>query len=201
MRRLALCTLCLSALLGCGADLPTRYVLERDAGEFTYRRYQQVLDVELVVPENPATGYTATYLRRDHGRDVGIATAFVTVYDHAPSLAAEARERLATLSRYHLTARELGGGNVWLLDGGENERWAMWVSGRYLIKLGAPAGEDFPEALAEAYMDTYPSDLDEHGYAEKDAPSAGPTQREKRESAEAEPPVPQSLRKNAPATK
>lgn len=201
MKRFALYALCSAALLGCGSELPARYVLEHDAGEFTYRRYQHVLDVELVVPGNPATGYTATYLRRDRGRGVGIATAFVTVYEHAPSLAAEARERLATLSRYQLTARELGGGNVWLLDGGENERWAMWVSGRYLIKLGAPVGEDFPPALVDAYMDAYPSDLDEHGYAEKDAASAGATQRETQASTEAAPPVPTSLRKKDAAPK
>jgi hypothetical protein len=194
------CALCLIAVavLGCGSDLPARYVLERNAGEFTYRRYQHVLDVELVVAGNPATGYTATYLRRDRGREVGIATAFVTVYDHGKSLAAEARERLAALSRYQLTTGELGGDNVWLLDGGENERWAMWVSDRYLIKLGAPAGEGFPDALVDAYMETYPSDLDEHGYAEKDAPSAGPSQREQQERAAAEPIVPHSLRENAP---
>jgi hypothetical protein len=198
MNALTTLALCLVALLGCGSDLPSRYVLERDAGEFTYRRYQHVLDVELVVPGNPATGYTATYLRRDRGRGVGIATAFVTVYDHPKSLAAEARERLAALSRYRLSAIELGGGNAWLLDGGENERWAMWVSGRYLIKLGAPAGEGFPEALADAYMDVYPSDLDEHGYAEKDAPSAGPSRHEQAEDAAAEPPVPRSLREHAP---
>ena len=85
---------------------------------------------------------------------------------------------------------------MWLLDGGPNERWAVWVSGRYLIKLGAPAGEDFPTALVDAYMDTYPSDLDEHGYARKDALSAGATKRDQQEAAP--PPTAARLRKDAP---
>jgi hypothetical protein len=198
MKRVVLAAICCSALLGCGSDLPARYVLEHDAGDFAYRRYQRVLDIEVVVPGNPASGYTATYLRRGRGREVAIATAFVTVYERPASLTAEARERLGNLSRYHLSASELGGEHVWLLDGGPTERWAVWVSGRHLVKLGAPAGEDFPPALVEAYMDTYPSDLDEHGYARKDAPSAGATKQEQQQKAEAEPPLPHSLRKDAP---
>jgi hypothetical protein len=197
MRTAPLALLC-SVLLGCGSDLPARYVLERDAGDFAYRRYQRVLDVEVPVPGNAATGYTATYLHRGGRGDVAIATAFVTVYDHPASLSAEVHERLSALARYRISVIELGGGNVWLLDGGPNERWAAWVSGRYLVKLGAPAGRDFPEALAGAYMDVYPSDLDEHGRAREDAASRGASQRDQQEARAAEPQIPHALREDAP---
>jgi hypothetical protein len=199
MRTLALrgAFLC-GALLGCGSDLPSRYVLEHDAGDFAYRRYQRVLDVEVPVPGNPASGYTATYLRRGVQSAVAIATAFVTVYDRAPSLSAEVHERLAKLARYRISVVELGGGNVWLLDGGPNERWAAWVSSRYLVKLGAPAGQEFPDTLVGAYMDLYPSDLDDHGRARDDAPSRGESQQDRQEAQAAEPQIPHSLRENAP---
>ena len=197
MRMLALaCASC--ALLACGSDLPARYVIERDAGDFAYRRYQRVLDVEVIVPGNAATGYTATYLRRGSQSDVAIATAFVSVYDHPASLAAEVHERLSALQRYRMSVIELGSGNVWLLDGGPNERWAAWVSSRYLIKLGAPAGQEFPEALVDAYMDLYPSDLDDHGRAREDAPSAGTSKRDEQEARAAEPQIPHNLREDAP---
>jgi hypothetical protein len=120
------------------------------------------------------------------------------VYDHPASLAAEVHERLSALQRYRMSVIELGSGNVWLLDGGPNERWAAWVSSRYLIKLGAPAGQEFPEALVAAYMDLYPSDLDDHGRAREDAPSAGTSRRDDQEARAAEPQIPHSLREDAP---
>jgi hypothetical protein len=197
MRTLALAC-AYAALLACGSNLPARYVIERDAGDFAYRRYQRVLDVEVVVPSNAATGYTATYLHRGKQSDVAIATAFVSVYDHPTSLVAEVHERLTALARYRMSVIELGSGNVWLLDGGPNERWAAWVSNRYLVKLGAPAAEEFPEALVDAYMNLYPSDLDEHGRAREDAASAGASQRDQQEARAAEPQIPHGLREDAP---
>jgi hypothetical protein len=188
----------IALLAGCGADLPARYVIEQDLDGFAYRRYQKTLGVEIPVEGNEAVGHTATYLRRG-GDQVAVATAFVTVYTHAQSLAAEGRERLKAMQGYRFSVTELGGENVWLLDGGERERWVAWVSGRHLVKLGAPEGEPLPEAIAEAYLALYPSDLDEHGRAEPDAPSAGKSRAELAEhEPEREPDVPAGLRENAP---
>jgi hypothetical protein len=106
------------------------------------------------------------------------------------------------LERYKTTVQKLGGGYVWLLDAGPSERWALWVSGRYLVKLGAPQDESIPEALADAYMNLYASDLDEHGRAEPGSTSAGTSKRERQENAEQgkqpEREVPHYLRENAP---
>jgi hypothetical protein len=185
-------------MLACSHDLPARYVIDHDLGGFVYRRYQKTLDVEFAVEGNQATGYTATYLRHGSGKTVAIATAFVTVYQRADSLTAEVRERLKALERYKLAVQEVGDGYAWTLDAGPSERWALWVSGSHLVKLGAPPGELIPDALAEAYMDMYPSDLDEHGYARSDAPSRGPSKAERKESGEQEREMPKSLREHAP---
>ena len=76
MRTLLVVALGLSA--ACGASIPTLFVVEKDLDDFSYRRYQHVLDVEFQVAGNPAEGHTATYFRRG-GSGVVIATAFVTV--------------------------------------------------------------------------------------------------------------------------
>jgi len=186
-----------AVMLGCGGGLPARYVIEHDIDQLAYRRYQKTLGVELVIEGNAGVGHTASYLRRSHER-VAVATAFVTVYEHAHSLSAEARDWLSGLEGYRFGVTELSGHYVWTLDGGESERWVAWVSGRYLVKLGAPEGEAVPEALADRYLALYPSDLDEHGRAFVDAASAGPSRAEQKEPSEASPEVPRFLGESAP---
>jgi hypothetical protein len=182
---------------GCGRELPARYVVERDLGPFFYRRYQRTLDVEFVIPDNPAVGHTATYVRR--GSDaLALATAFVTVFDKSASLSAEVRERLEGLSHYQLAVGKVGGDHAWTLALGNDERWAVWVSGRYVVKLGAPRGEPLPGELADAYMNAYPSDLDEHGRAREGTTSRGPSRREREAAPEPDRPIPASLAPNAP---
>jgi hypothetical protein len=202
MTRSAILLTFMLTVVGCGSELPARYVIERDIDGLVYRRYQKTLDIELAVEGNEATGHTATYLRRGSGKRVAVATAFVTVYERAASLTAEVRERLMALERYKLTVQKLGGRYAWMLDAGPSERWALWVSGRHLIKLGAPQDEAIPEALADAYMNIYPSDLDEHGRAQAGTTSAGSSKRERAESTEQdkkpEREVPHYLRENAP---
>lgn len=175
--------LLLVVVVACGASLPPRFVIERDLGDFVYRRYQKVLDVEITIEGNAAVGHTATYVRRDRGRTVAFTTAFVSVYEHAKGLAEETREQLKELSTYDLTTIELEGDYVHRLDGG-GERWAIWVSGKHLVKIGAPAGEEFPQDLAAAYLDVYPSDLLDNGKARPDAASAGPSRAQLVERAE-----------------
>ena len=71
-------------VVACGPKLPPRYVIEKDVGPYRYRRYQQVLDVEVPIAGNPAVGYTATYVRG--GATVALVPVFVTSYDHAKGL-------------------------------------------------------------------------------------------------------------------
>lgn len=179
----------------CASSLPPRYVIEHDLDGYAYRRYQKSFDIEIPVADNSATGHTAAYLLRD-GDDVAVYTAFVTVYAHAASLAAEVRSGLARMPGYALTPGELAGQNVWMLASNDPERFCVWPSGRYLVKLGAPKSAPFPDAIAKAYASLYPSDLDEHGYARKGSASYGEAKSAQNE--EAEPAVPAGLREGAP---
>ena len=183
----------LGLTLACGASVPTRYVVEKDLDDFSYRRYQHVLDVEFQIAENPAEGHTATYFRRGEG-GVVIATAFVTVYEKAPGLAEEVRERVEDLATYEAEMGKREGDWVWLLRG--DAPWVLWVSANRVVKLGGPAGGEVPEALLEEYLDIYPSDLVENGSADDDAESAGPSRAIVEESEELE--VPTSLQEGTP---
>ncbi len=187
----------IAVLCACGSTLPPRYVIEHDLGSFAYRRYQKSLDIEVPIEGNPATGHTASYLRRGQQDDVAVVTAFVTVYARAGSLAAEARQALSKLGGYTLMPGELAGEHVWFLDSPGRERWCVWVSGQRVVKIGVQPGQEFPEPVAEAYLALYPSDLTEHGHARADATSAGnaKTQAEAEDEGLA---VPRDLRENAP---
>lgn len=181
----------------CGSSLPARYVIEHDLGSFAYRRYQKSLEIEIPIAGNPATGHTASYLRRGASDSVAVVTAFVTVYQKPNALAAEARAALESLGGYTLEPAELAGENVWLLDGAGRERWCVWVSSQRVVKIGVQPGQEFPEPVLSAYLELYPSDLDEHGLAKADAPSAGKAKAQA-ESEEEELAVPGDLRENAP---
>jgi hypothetical protein len=155
------------------------------------------LEIEIPVPDNPATGHTAAYLQRTNRTNVAVISAFVTVYAHAKSLAAEARAGLATLAGYTIANGELFGEHVWLMTGGAKEHWCVWVSENRIVKIGAASENAFPEEIIDAYADLYPSDLDEHGVAEPDALSAGPS-KETQAEGESELAVPAGLREGAP---
>ncbi|MFW6067568.1 MAG: hypothetical protein ACOC97_04460 [Myxococcota bacterium] len=183
------------ALTACAASPPPRYVAERDLGGWSYRRYQKTLDVEFPVQDNPAVGHAASYVRRQ-GPGVHVATAFVTVYEDATGLTAEVRERLDTLSSYDVTVDRVEGEWVWRLEGAQ-DRWLLWVSENRVVKLGMQEGA-VPEALADHYLDVYPSDLDAHGRARDGAASQGKSRREREESTEEALPMPSHLREGAP---
>lgn len=174
MRRLFLVGL-LALLPSCGASIPSRFVVERDVGAWSYRRYQRVLDVEIPIAGRSAVGHTATYVRRDRtSRSVPFASVFVTVYGDAHGLSAEVRRQVRALGSYDTNVRAYGGGHVFYLDGGPGDSWALWVSGPHLVKIGAGAELDrVPEDLVSAYMGIYPSDLDDRGRARPGTLSEG----------------------------
>lgn len=159
--------------LGCAPKRPPRYVIETDLAGFHYRRYQKVLDVELPIPENPAVGHTATYVRA--GDAPQILPVFVTSYQHGPGLAESVRQRLRAMEEYQLNVKKLSRENVWQMRGESGDVWLLWVSGKELVKIGAPDGEpQVPAAVVEAYLDLYPSDLNRRGHVKRGAESAGP---------------------------
>ncbi|HEY8427703.1 MAG TPA: hypothetical protein VIL20_04985 [Sandaracinaceae bacterium] len=201
MRRLLALAGALATLASCGASLPPRFVLERDVGSWSYRRYQRVLDVELPIEGNPAVGHTATYVGRASrtSRSVPFTNVFVTVYERPTGLAAEVRRQLRALASYDAEVRAYGGGYVWYLDGGPDDRWALWVSGAHVVKVGAGGGLDrVPEDVVSTYMGLYPSDLDAHGRARPGTLSEGELEERRPASDDPTDDVPGFLRDNAP---
>ena len=192
--RLAPIAAVLVGSVACATAAPPRHVMERDLGQYAFRRYQKVLDVEFRIEGNPGVGHTATYVFRP-GDAISFATAFVTVYEKPTALAAEVRDRVRALGTYETEVVKRDGEWVWQLDGG-HDRWLLWVSGNRVVKLGGPPGRDVPEDLYEAYLDVYGSDLDEHGRARPGAPSAGASKKQEQEKKEAE--IPRHLREGAP---
>ena len=190
----ALLASCLAAF-SCHGGLPARYVIEQDVDGYAFRRYQRSLDVDVAVEANPAQGHSAAYLRRT-AQGVDIVTALVTVYERPAALTAEVRSSLEGLPGYKLQTEELFGHYVWVLRAGPEPAYVLWPSGRFLVKLGAKSMPALPEHLADAYAALYPSDLDAHGHARKDAASSGSAKVDQRE--ETEPELPASLREGAP---
>jgi hypothetical protein len=85
---------------------------------------------------------------------------------HAQGLTESVRQRLRGMDGYSLKVLKLGGEHVWQMRGAGGDLWVLWVSDRYLAKIGAPEGEeDVPQAVVEAYLSLYPSDLDAQGKA------------------------------------
>jgi hypothetical protein len=160
---------------GCGAQRPPRYVIESDVGGYHYRRYQQVADVELPMAENPAVGHTATYVRG--GDQIQVLPVFVTSYERASGLGESVRQQLRAMDEYQLDVKKLGRENVWQLRGESGDVWLLWISGKQLVKIGAPNGEPrVPADVASAYLAVYPSDLNRTGHIKRNASSAGPTE-------------------------
>ncbi|UJR78956.1 hypothetical protein [Sandaracinus amylolyticus] len=180
----------LSAVAGCGPSIPTRFVLERDIGDLSYRRYQRVLDVEFPVEGNVAVGHTATYVRRSSRGEIPYVNVFVTVYDAAAGLSAEIRRQVRSLGSYDVSVVDVGG-RAWSLDGGEGDRWVLWVSGSRVVKVGGVADDSLVRAVVGEYMGLYPSDLDERGRARDGTASAGDASERAAESEDLE--LPRSL--------
>lgn len=188
--------LVLCAGLGCSRTLPPRYVLERDIDEYRYRRYQKVLDTELPMAENDSVSHSASYVLREED-DLRVATAVVTVYERPNALTAHVRERLKSLGTYEVRTDQRHGAHVFVADGGD-DRWLVWVSERYVVKIGTSDGAEIPKELAKRYLKLYPSDLDEHGRAKKGAASAGELESFENPDGEDELSLPTHLREGAP---
>jgi hypothetical protein len=161
-------------LFGCTKGPPPRSVLERDIDGYRFRRYQQVLDVELPIPENPAVGHAATYV--SSGSPVRVYPVLVTQYTQPSGLVDALRQSLRGMEGYTFEVVEMAGAHVWQVQGGSGDRWWLWVHDAHLVKVGAAEGTDtLPEPLVRAYLAVYPSDLDEDGYGPKHGASSSGT--------------------------
>jgi hypothetical protein len=158
----------LVALSGCGGrpPPPPRGVLESDVGDWKFRRYQEVLDVEVWVDGNRGVAYTATYARGEAEKlnrltDADIATAFVTRYERDEGVLRETVKfvrRLAQEAGYQVEEKKVGGVRVVVITG-HGEAWAMWAAPRHVVKIGGHGRADVPGNLVSTYGERYPSKL------------------------------------------
>jgi hypothetical protein len=163
-------------LLGAGIPLvtscggpggtPSRGVIEKDVGPWSFRRYQSVLDVEVWVEDNRAVAHTASYAHKEaekRGRlaQQDVVVAFVTRYQSDTGIdraLVQFVRRLAAESGYRVAEREIEG--VRLVEiRGNDELWAIWPTARHVVKIGGLGRKAIPERLIEAYGDRYPSRL------------------------------------------
>jgi hypothetical protein len=145
---------------------PTRGVIERDVSAWKFRRYQQLLDVEVWVPDNKGVAYTASYahgeaLKRGRIEDKDVCNAFVTRYKKHAGIERQLikfARRLAQESGYTVDERSIEGVRV-IEVSGHGEVWALWASKAHVIKVGGRGLEALPESVVEAYGSPYPSVL------------------------------------------
>jgi hypothetical protein len=147
----------LFALLGCAhAELGERHVIEADVGDWVYRRYQKVEDIEFQVPNQNGVGHTAVYQTRETaGRKnvprTAMAVAFVTEYENGTGVGAALDEKVQELKGYKIKKEK----EFWRITG-DGDAWVLWASGKYIVKVGVPEGSDVPKDLIKAYRQVYP---------------------------------------------
>ena len=149
--------LVLAAIVGCAhAELSERHIIEVDVGDWVYRRYQKVEDIEFQVPNNSGVGHTAVYQTRDTMGRVNVprsamAVAFVTEYERAEDVKKYLEDKVQELKGYKIKKEK----EFWRLSG-DGDAWALWASGKYIVKVGVPDGTTVPTELVTAYRQVYP---------------------------------------------
>jgi hypothetical protein len=155
-------------LASCGGapPEPTRGVIENDVGDWSFRRYQSMLDVEVWVRDNSAVAHTASYASKEAEKrgklaEKDVVSAFVTRYQSdigVERALVQFARRLASESSYRVTEEDVGG--VRLIEiRGSGEAWAMWPARAHVVKIGGPGVDAIPEAIIAAYGERYPSRL------------------------------------------
>jgi hypothetical protein len=165
----------------CGgrATPPSRGVIEKDVGPWSFRRYQSVLDVEVWVEDNRAVAHTASYADKEaekRGRlsQRDVVVAFVTRYTNDTGIdraLIQFVRRLAAESGYRVAEREIEGVRVVEVRGND-ELWAIWPAAGHVVKIGGLGRRSIPKHLIEAYNERYHSRL-KSGALEAPLPAAG----------------------------
>ncbi len=145
---------------------PKRGVVEADLGAWKFRRFQPVLDIEVMIENNKGEGYTASYVadaaeKRGHVEDKDVVNVFVTRYDNDDGIVratVKLARRLAAEQGYAVDEQKIAGART-LLISGRGESWVMWPSKKHVVKIGGRGRDDVPKAMVASYADRYPSDL------------------------------------------
>lgn len=152
----------------CGGrpPIPKRGVVEADLGAWKFRRFQEVLDVEVWVDRNKAEAYSASYITADaekRGRieDKDLVNVFVTRYttpDGVVRATVKLARRLAQDGGYQVEEDKIAGARTLTITG-RGEAWVMWPSNKHVVKVGGRGRNDVPKSMIEHYVERYPSQL------------------------------------------
>ncbi len=157
----------LLATLACGGTppVPKNGVIEGNLGDdWIYKRNQSLRDIEVFVPNNPGTAFTASYVlgsAQKTGRiqNSDIVSAFVTRYEKDDGIVRETvrfARRLAAEKGYRVDETKIAGTRA-LSISGSDETWVMWPAKGHVVKVGGVGRSDVPESVVEDYADRYPS--------------------------------------------
>lgn len=158
----------LASAPACGGrpPIPKRGVGEAAIGGWQFRRFQEVLDVEVWVPDNRAEAFAGTYVRASaeragHLGDDDVVNVLVTRYQRDDGVlrsTVKFLRRLAQESGYTVDEDKVEGVRLVKISG-QGETWAMWASRGHVVKVGGRGRTGVPDALVDWYGDRYPSTM------------------------------------------
>ncbi len=188
--RLLLAAAVIFAACGGHPPQPKRGVVEGDLGAWKFRRFQPVLDVEVMIEGNRGEGYTASYVsdaaeKKGHVEDKDVVNVFVTRYERDDGIVratVKLARRLAAEQGYVVDEQKIGGARALLIHG-RGESWVIWPAKKHVVKLGGRGREDVPKDMVASYADRYPSDLP-GGVLEGALPAGPDDQKPKQEEKE-----------------
>ncbi len=158
--------LALAASGACGGrpPPPARGVAEAAIADWEFRRFQEVLDIEVWVSENRAKAFAGTYVRAAAERagrlgDDDVVNVFVTRYEKDDGVlraTVKFLRRLAQEAGYQLEEDKIEGVRLVVISG-NGETWAMWASKGHVVKVGGRGRSGVPGQLVDWYGERYPS--------------------------------------------
>ncbi len=143
---------------------PRRGVAEAAIDDWEFRRFQEVLDIEVWVSQNHAEAFAGTYVKAAAERsgrlgDNDIVNVFVTRYEKDDGVlraTVKFLRRLAQESGYQLEEDKVKGVRLVVISG-NGETWAMWASRGYVVKVGGRGRTGIPAGVVDWYGERYPS--------------------------------------------
>lgn len=145
---------------------PKRGVAEAAIADWEFRRFQEVLDVEVWVSQNRGVAYAGTYVRAAAERtgrlgDEDVVNVFVTRYEKDDGVlraTVKFLRRLAQEAGYQLEEDKVEGVRLVKITG-NGETWAMWASRGHVVKVGGRGRTGVPGDVIEWYGERYPSTM------------------------------------------
>jgi len=168
MKWLLVVALAIAMVGACGGrpPPPKRGVAEGAISDWEFGRFQEMLDVEVWVPENKGVAYAGSYVQAAAARagrigDDEVVSVIVTRYEKdAGVLRATVKffRRLAQEAGYTVEEDKVEGVRLVKISG-NGELWAMWASKGHVVKVGGRNRSGVPGDLVEWYGERYPSSL------------------------------------------